>query len=111
MLTLNLPIRIVCYVDDGVWVAHCLEFDLMGDGPTQPAALADLIAAIELQMQATVDYDNPANLFRPADGTLFARFAAGHDVMAATAVRLRVGPITVESAQVREFADPLAIAG
>ena len=37
---LRVPVRVVFYREDGEWVAHCLEFDLIGDGTTKQEALA-----------------------------------------------------------------------
>lgn len=78
--TLRLPLRIVFYLEDGDWIAHCLEFDLIGDGPTQQDAMKELAEAIFLQIEASVEHDNPANLFSPADGKFFEMFAAGNDI-------------------------------
>jgi predicted RNase H-like HicB family nuclease len=78
--TLRLPLRIVFYKEDGAWVAHCLEFDLLGDGSTQEHALGQLLEAISLQIEATLEHNNPANLFCPADGKFFEMFAAGKNI-------------------------------
>ena len=32
---LRVPLRVVFYREDEVWIAHCLEFDLAGDGMTR----------------------------------------------------------------------------
>ena len=106
---LRIPIRAVIDRDEGSLVAHCLEFDLMGDGPTHAAALSSLGDAISLQVAAAVEHDNPDNLFRPADGKLFAMFAAGDDV-AAGELHLRMGAVTVDGAETREF-DAALVAG
>ena len=80
---LRLPLRIVFYKEEGAWIAHCLEFDLIGDGDTQQEAVQQLCEAIVLQMEATIEHKNPANLFTPADGKFFEMFAAGKDVATA----------------------------
>src|SRR4051794_21113549 len=77
---LRIPLRVVYYRDDGAWVAHCLEFNLMGDGQTQTAALKELDAAISLQVEATLESGNWSNLFNPAPGKFLEMFAAGKDV-------------------------------
>ncbi len=102
MRNLHMPIRVVLYRDDGAWVAHCLEFDLMGDGETKTQALANLSDAISAQVQASLELDNPDNLFHPADGRLFAMFAAGRSV-AEGDLRLKLGSITIDETATREY--------
>ena len=67
--------RTVFYKEGGAWIAHCLEFDLIGDGPTKRKALKSLSQAIAIQLEESVKHNNPANLFTPADGEFFRRFA------------------------------------
>jgi hypothetical protein len=117
MNDLRVPLRVVLYTDDGNWIAHCLEFDLLGDGATKPAAIETLVEAIRLQIEETVRHDNPANLFSPASGEIFELFAAGSDC-----AELGFGldhlqsrsqaPVLIEGVQVREFLGvpvPLAV--
>src|SRR3954467_15450680 len=77
---MRIPLRVVFYREGEAWVAHCLEFDLAGDGETRSEALERLAAAIAIQAEASRDFGNVGNLFSPADGELFRRFAAGSDV-------------------------------
>jgi len=90
MQPLRVPIRVVIYQVEGSWVAHCLEFDLLGDGETQEEALERLAQAIRIQVEATRDFGNPANLFSPAEGKYFRMFAAGRDVAAQAGPRFQV---------------------
>jgi predicted RNase H-like HicB family nuclease len=80
MKQLRMPLRAVLYEEDSLWIAHCLELDLIGDGETQERALESLSKAIVIQVEATIKYQNPANLFKPAEGRYFRMFAAGQDV-------------------------------
>jgi len=110
MQTLRVPIRVVFYRDDGSWIAHCLEFDLLGDGETREVALEKLSQAIRIQVEATRDFGNPANLFSPADGKFFRMFAAGENV-AAPGASMEFEPldhITIEHVELREFVEPEA---
>lgn len=38
MAKFDIPLRIVLYQEDSRWVAHCLEFNILGDGDTRPDA-------------------------------------------------------------------------
>jgi predicted RNase H-like HicB family nuclease len=108
MQSLRVPIRVVFYRDEDAWIAHCLEFDLLGDGETQEQALEMLSDAIRIQVEATVDFGNPANLFSPADGRFFRMFAAGEDVTA-LGITLELGSlneIIIEHVELRQFVEP-----
>lgn len=80
MRTLRVPIQIVFYRDDGVWIAHSLQFDVCGHGATKQEALDLLSEAIRIQVEDSLQNNNPRNLFSPADSTLFQMFAEGSDI-------------------------------
>jgi hypothetical protein len=101
MKAMRIPLRIVFYRSEGVWIAHCLEFDLCGDGPTQEAAIAQLSDSIQIQVAQSLKHDNPRNLFSPADGEVFQKFAEGKDV-AMGELHLEIKPVSME-AQYREY--------
>ena len=100
----RMPLRIVFYRDGQDWVAHCLEFDLMGDGATQPEALDQLSEAIALQIESTLEAGNPRNLFKPADGRFFAMFAAGRNVASAE-LHLEADYVTIDETETRQYDD------
>jgi predicted RNase H-like HicB family nuclease len=112
---LRLPLRIVFYQEDGDWVAHCLELDLMGDGETREDALEQLAEAIVLQIDATAKLRNPANLISPAEAKFFAMFAAGRDVVRAELqLKLptpRIDSFEIEECEYREYVggEPCAV--
>ena len=104
MNALRVPLRVVFYEEDGEWVAHCLEFDLVGCAATREAALQLLSEAIVTQLEATRQNQNLANLFTPASGECLARFAAGHDVAECELNIPWLSPdVVIERADVREF--------
>lgn len=102
MKPLRIPLRIVLYRDGPEWVAHCLELDLIGDGASKADAVMSLREAVELQVRASVEVDNPRNLFSPADADVFERFAAGQDLDVGE-FQVRVDPVTIERADAREY--------
>jgi hypothetical protein len=105
MKPLRIPLRAVLYRERNAWIAHCLEFDLIGDGKTQKQALASLTKAIRTQLAASVKYASPANLFRPASGEYFRMFAAGKNVAVGELRFQNVGSLTIEEMQAREYSD------
>ena len=68
---LRLSFRILFYREDGSWVAHCLETDLVGVGETKPEAMAMLWDATAIQLEASLEWGNLANFFWPAEGRFF----------------------------------------
>lgn len=102
MTNLRIPLKVVFYRDDNEWVAHCLEFDLMGDGTTKKNALDALTNAITMQVQASVEQKNLKNLFTPADGKFFAMFAAGQDV-AVGELHFQIDSVQINDVQTREY--------
>ncbi len=104
--TMRILPRVVFYKEDGEWVAHCLEFDLVGNGATQDEALALLGKALEIQVEQSIKFNNPANLFRPAESKYFRLFFAGSDVPSAKLViHLDDDAMQIEAAQTREYSD------
>jgi predicted RNase H-like HicB family nuclease len=100
---LRIPLRIVFYQEEGSWIAHCLEFDLVGDGETQPEALTSLADAIDLQIEATIEHGNPANLFSPAEGRYFQMFAEGKDLALGELALQPAHGVVIERMESREY--------
>ena len=102
MNTSRIPLRIVFYQEDGDWIAHCLEFDLVGDGATTEKALASLSTAIRIQIEQSIKHGNPRNLFSPADGEYFRRFAEGTDITVGQ-LEISTDSIVIEGTQSRAY--------
>jgi predicted RNase H-like HicB family nuclease len=104
---LRVSLRVVFYVEGESWVAHCLEFDLVGDGSTKEEALEALSVAIAIQVNASLEFNNPANLFTPADGEFFQKYAEGVDVadgeLTVRMNRLRSSTPIIEAVEAREY--------
>lgn len=101
--TYRMPLRVVFYYEQDRWIAHCLEFDLIGDGESQAEALECLQEAVRLQVAASVEHDNPDNLFRPADGRYFRMFAEGSQV-ALGEIDLHAEGLDPHGIEAREYA-------
>lgn len=74
---LSFCVRVVLYREEEMWIAHCLEFDVIGSGETQSKAVSDLTTAMQIQIEQSIKHNNVRNLFRPADSGVYAMFAAG----------------------------------
>lgn len=58
--------RILVKKEDDLWVAHCLELDLVAAGPTEEQVESDIIDIITEQITYCVSNDNMDYLFRRA---------------------------------------------
>src|ERR1700722_3110073 len=101
MQALRIPLRAILYREDGVWIAHYLELDLIGDGATQEEALELLSQAILTQVEASIHFQSPHSLFRPAETKYFEMFAVGRDIAIGTLKVL--GVTTIDSVAIEEI--------
>ncbi|WP_437191684.1 type II toxin-antitoxin system HicB family antitoxin [Planctomicrobium sp. SH527] len=102
--TMKVPLRVVFYYEEDAWVAHCLEFDLVGTGVSKSEALEMLAEAIETQAAYSFESGNLENLFKPADGKFLLMWARGRHVANG---ELRVHSISIDGVDAREFCDGL----
>jgi predicted RNase H-like HicB family nuclease len=112
MKMFRIPLRVVFYKEEGSWIAHCLEFDLCGDGVTQVEALSSLDESIKIQVEETLAHNNPRNLFSPAPSEVWEKFFAGNDI-AVGALKVVTEPVdhlTFEHSEYREYSDDDALA-
>ena len=98
----RMPIRVVFYREEERTIAHCLELDLLGDGDTREEAIERLSQAIRIQVEASVEFGNPRNLFRPADSEIFQMYAAGRDIGKGN-LEIEVKNIEVKNIEVDEY--------
>jgi predicted RNase H-like HicB family nuclease len=108
MPSYHTPLHIVFYYEQDRWIAHCLQFDLIGDGETKDEAIQNLYEAIALQVQTTIESQNFANLFSPAEGRVFDMFARGRNVAVGT-LKLDVPGIAIEDVLTRECSDSVSV--
>jgi hypothetical protein len=108
MKTFRIPLRVIFYKEDGSWVAHCLEFDLCGDGPTKEEALRSLFDSIKIQAQESFHHDNLRNLFTPASSEVQEKFFAGKHTTIQGEMKLTIEPLIIEEAEYREYSDEAA---
>lgn len=59
-------IRILIYRENGHWMAHCLEFDLLADGKSMPDAVRRLIGVIDTHIGYLRENDLMDQLYHPA---------------------------------------------
>ena len=59
---------------DGEYVAHCLQLDIVAAGQTREAAVSDVIDLIQAQIEFAVEHDNVENVLKPAPPEVWQRF-------------------------------------
>jgi len=94
----RIPLRVVFYQEDESWVAHCLEFDLVGAGSDPSKAFESLNSAIATQMAWSIEKNDMGRLFSPAPARCEEMFAEGEDV---TEGELQVSLFVSEEPSVR----------
>lgn len=70
----ELFLRVLGYKEGKKWVAHCLELDLVGEGPSFPKACEHLHELIEMQVSFAVFKGTPKLLYHPAPSEYFVWF-------------------------------------
>jgi predicted RNase H-like HicB family nuclease len=78
-MPVRLLLRALIYRDDDCWVAHCLETDVVADGPTPAKAYASLLSLTNLQIAAALEEGDIRSIFRPAPEEIHAQFACADD--------------------------------
>jgi hypothetical protein len=63
---LRLALRCVAYPEGRQWLAHCLELDIVAEGPTVARAVNDLIDLCELQIHVASEEGDIESVFTAA---------------------------------------------
>ncbi len=71
-------LRVLLYEEDGEWVAHALEMDLLGYGKTENAAVKDLQGLVEAQLSFARQKNDDTLLAFPAPKEFFDRWEIAH---------------------------------
>jgi predicted RNase H-like HicB family nuclease len=59
---------------DGMWVAHCMELDVVAVAPSMEEAEEDLESIIKAQIEYCINNNNMENLFRSAPQELWDEY-------------------------------------
>jgi predicted RNase H-like HicB family nuclease len=65
---------VLLYRDDGEWVAHCLQLDLVEAGATADEAEESLAGVIQHHIQWALEDDDMEHLFHPAPAEVWKKF-------------------------------------
>ena len=70
----QIELRIIAYREDSVWLAHCLELDIVAEGKSSKRAVKDLIDLCLLQIKTAIDENDLPSIIRPAPAEIWAMF-------------------------------------
>jgi len=74
----SISLRVLLWEEDGEVYAHALEVDLLGSGPTEQAALDDLLQALDMQVSFAALHNEENAIPHPAPDAEFARWEELH---------------------------------
>lgn len=60
--------------EEDLYVAHCLQLDLVATGETLEEAKRNLLDVVEVQINYAFQHDNLEHLFRPVPGEVWKKF-------------------------------------
>ena len=66
MERLPFHLDVLVEMEEGEYVAHCLQFDLVAVAPTPDQAIEEIKGLITAQIAFALEHDNLENIFRPA---------------------------------------------
>lgn len=71
---LQIDLRAILSREDEVWLAHCLEMDIVAEGNTPREAVQDLIDLCTFQIETAIEHHDLASVFRPAPPEVWIQF-------------------------------------
>ncbi len=69
----HVRLNIISYEENGKYVSHCLEMDLVATNTTQKKALDDVIDLIKAQIVFAIENDNSDYLYKSAPFQIWAK--------------------------------------
>jgi hypothetical protein len=76
---LSINLSAIIYCEDGVWLAHCLELDIVAEGKDANDAVKSLISLCDLQIKVALEEGDLESIFRPAPPGIWKLFVRGKD--------------------------------
>ena len=70
----SLAFNVLIKEEDGAWLAHCLELDIVATGDTIQAAEQDLVDLIRAQVSYAIEHDNLDHLYHAAPPEIWKEF-------------------------------------
>lgn len=95
------PLRAAIYKEENMWLAHCLELDIVAEGKTPHKAFDDLAELCALQIRVALEEGDVRSVFRPAPPEIMQMYFFGKHVKQ---LRARKAQIPTQEFEAREIA-------
>jgi predicted RNase H-like HicB family nuclease len=69
----------IVYPEDGAWIAHCLELDIVAEGASSDEAVQSLVSLCDFQIKVAMEEGDLRSIFRPAPAETWQMFASGRE--------------------------------
>lgn len=69
----SFDLHVLIHEENGVWVAHCLEMDIVTAHKEQSTVENDIIDLIRAQIESAIEHGNMENIFKPAPSEDWAK--------------------------------------
>lgn len=76
----RVPLRLDVLVEmqDGEYVAHCLQLDIVATGPTEEQAVSDVLDLVQAQIDFATANDNLESIMKPAPLDVWQRLLSSY---------------------------------
>ncbi|MGB6065149.1 MAG: hypothetical protein WBG50_10085 [Desulfomonilaceae bacterium] len=74
--TTSLAFNVLIKEESGLWIAHCLELDIVATADSAETAASDISELIRAQVGYAIAHDNLDHLYHPAPSEVWQRFLA-----------------------------------
>jgi len=70
----SINLSAVVYREDNLWLAHCLELDIVAEAKTVDNAVSSLVSLCDLQIKVALEEGDLQSIFRPAPAEIWKLF-------------------------------------
>src|SRR5947209_16980874 len=77
--TPRIGLRAIIYQEDGFWLAHCLEMDIVAEGATRQEAMKSLEDLCMLQIRVALEQGDLESIFRAAPPSVWKMYTLGEE--------------------------------
>src|SRR5580704_12791727 len=80
MPKIRLDLRFIIYREEDVWLAHCLELDIVAEGTSASEAMSDALRLCALQIEFAMEHGDIKSVFRAAPPEFWAMYSRSKTV-------------------------------
>jgi hypothetical protein len=79
----SINLSAIVYEEDGVWIAHCLELDIVAEDESSNEALHSLVSLCDFQIKVAMEERDLRSIFRAAPPEIWQMFSSGREKLIA----------------------------